>query len=78
MWGCGPGRTFIQSFHTNGLENGMVAFISPEIARLLAEDRARAARLMRPVNARLHEAQRRRVRESLLLRPDPHADSRRS
>jgi hypothetical protein len=78
MWGGGPGRTFIPSFHPNGLETGMVTFISPEIARLLAEDRARAATIMRPVNARLHEAQRRRVRESLLLRADPHADSRRS
>jgi hypothetical protein len=56
----------------------MVSFISPEIARLLAEDRARAATIMRPVNARLHEAQRRRVRESLLLRPDPDVDARRS
>jgi hypothetical protein len=56
----------------------MVTFISPEIARLLAQDRARAATLMRPVNARLHEAQLRRVRESLLLRPDPHDDAERS
>jgi hypothetical protein len=48
----------------------MVAFISPEIARLLAQDRALAATPLRPVSARVHEAQRRRVRESLLLRPD--------
>jgi hypothetical protein len=48
----------------------MVTFISPEIARLLAQDRARAAAPLRPINARVHEAQRRRVRESLLLRPD--------
>jgi hypothetical protein len=56
----------------------MVTFISPEIARLLAQDRARAATLLRPVNARVHETQRRRVRESLLLRPDPHVDARQS
>jgi hypothetical protein len=48
----------------------MVTSISPEIARLLAQDRARAAIPLRPINARVHEAQRRRVRESLLLRPD--------
>jgi hypothetical protein len=70
MWGEGPERTFIPSFHPNGLETGMVTFISPEIARLLAQDRARAATPLRPVNARVHEAQRQRVRESLLLRPD--------
>jgi hypothetical protein len=70
MWGNAPERTFIPSFHPNGLETGMVTFISPEIARLLAQDRARAAAPLRPINARVHEAQRRRVRESLLLRPD--------
>ena len=48
----------------------MVTFISPEIARLLAQDRAWAATPQRPIDARVHEAQRRRVRESLLLRPD--------
>jgi hypothetical protein len=48
----------------------MVTFISPQIARLLAEDRARAATPLRPINARVHEAQRQRVRESLLLRAD--------
>jgi hypothetical protein len=53
----------------------MVTFISPEIARLLAQDRARAATPLRPSNARLHEAQRRRVRESLLLHPDAERSS---
>jgi hypothetical protein len=70
MWVGGPGRTLIPSFHPNGLETGMVTFISPEIARLLAQDRAWTAISPRQTDARVHEAQRRRVRESLLLRPD--------
>jgi hypothetical protein len=53
----------------------MISLVNHTVARTLIEERARAEAQVRPSIARVHEAQRRRVRESLLLHPDPPSDS---
>jgi hypothetical protein len=54
----------------------MVTPITTELFRSTFEERALRQSQVRLAQARLHEAQRLRVRESLLLRPEPSADRR--